>query len=158
MIEILEAQFPQQLDAVRAVFREYAQGLGIDLGFQNFEAELADLPGKYAAPHGRVLLAWDHGEVVGSVALRPLEGTICEMKRLYVRPAGRGQQLGKRLAERIVQAAKEAGYTKMRLDTLSTMHAALAVYAALGFVSIPAYVFNPEENALFLELDLTRAA
>jgi GNAT superfamily N-acetyltransferase len=158
MTQIHEAQFPQHLETVRAIFREYAQGLGIDLRFQNFDAELAELPGKYAAPRGRVLLAWDEDEAVGCVALRPLEDGVCEMKRLYVRAAGRGQQLGRQLAESIVRVAKEAGYARMRLDTLATMHAALRVYATLGFEPIPAYVFNPVEGALFLELDLTRLA
>ena len=157
MTEIGNAQFPQHLEAVRAIFREYAKSLGIDLSFQDFEAELAGLPGKYAAPRGRVLLAWNDGAVTGSVALRPLDQTVCEMKRLYVRPAGRGQQLGKRLAECIVQTAKEAGYTKMRLDTLPSMRAAQHVYASLGFTAIPAYVFNPVEGTKFLELDLSSA-
>jgi GNAT superfamily N-acetyltransferase len=157
MTEIQAAHFPQHLAAVQAIFREYAESLGIDLSFQNFDAELADLPGKYAAPRGCVLLAWRDREVIGSVAMRPLDETVCEMKRLYVRPAGRGQQLGKRLAECIVQMAKETGYTKIRLDTLPTMQAAQHVYALLGFVPIPAYVFNPVEGTLFLELDLGEA-
>jgi GNAT superfamily N-acetyltransferase len=157
MTEIHTAQFPQHVEAVRAIFREYAESLGIDLSFQNFDAELADLPGKYAAPRGRVLLAWREGEVIGSVAMRPLDETVCEMKRLYVRPVGRGQQLGTRLAEYIVQVAREVGYTKVRLDTLPTMQAAQNVYASLGFVPIPAYVFNPVEGTLFLELDLGTA-
>jgi ribosomal protein S18 acetylase RimI-like enzyme len=158
MTEILEAQFPQQLDIVRAIFSEYAESLGIDLGFQDFSGELAALPGKYAAPQGAVLLAWNNGEVIGSAALRPLDGSICEMKRLYVRPSGRGQQLGKKLATRIVQIAKQAGYTKIRLDTLPHMHAAQQLYASLGFRAIEAYVFNPVADAQFLELDLTLAS
>jgi GNAT superfamily N-acetyltransferase len=157
MTEIQAARFPQHLEAVQAIFREYAESLGVDLSFQNFDAELAELPGKYAAPRGRVLLAWSDDEVIGSVAMRPLDEAVCEMKRLYVRPAGRGQQLGKRLAECIVQIAKETGYTRIRLDTLPTMQAAQHVYALLGFVPIPAYVFNPVEGTLFLELDLGTA-
>lgn len=155
MTEIRAAQFPEHVEAVRAIFREYAEGLGIDLCFQHFDTELAELPGIYAAPHGRVLLAWHDDEVVGCVGLRPLEDGACEMKRLYVRPAGRGKQLGRRLVDTIIQAAKETGYTKIRLDTLPHLKTALHIYDTLGFVRIPAYVFNPIEGVVFLELDLT---
>ncbi len=158
MTEIDEAQFPEQLDDVRAIFREYAASLDIDLSFQDFEAELAALPGKYAAPRGRVLLARNNGTIIGCVALRPLDDDgVCEMKRLYVRPAGRGQQLGRRLATQIIQFADAAGYTRMRLDTLPSMHAAQDLYASLGFRPIAAYVFNPVEGTQYLELDLNRS-
>ncbi|WP_233836008.1 GNAT family N-acetyltransferase [Paraburkholderia sp. ZP32-5] len=157
MIRIQTARFPAQIDIVRTIFREYAESLGIDLGFQQFDDELAGLPGKFAAPQGCVLLASnDDGEVVGCVAMRPIDETICEMKRLYVRPAGRGLHAGRQLATRICEAAKQAGYQRMRLDTLPTMHAALALYASLGFEPIDAYVFNPIPGAIFLECDLTR--
>jgi ribosomal protein S18 acetylase RimI-like enzyme len=156
MTEIYAAQFPQHLEVVRAIFREYAESLDIDLSFQDFEAELAGLPGKYAAPRGRILLAWSNGQVIGSVAMHPLEDAVCEMKRLYVQPAGRGQQLGRRLAQLIAQISKEAGYTKIRLDTLPGMQAAQYLYASLGFTHIPAYVFNPVAGTKFMELDLTR--
>jgi GNAT superfamily N-acetyltransferase len=154
MIEIRPARFPQQADDVRALMREYAAGLGIDLGFQDFDAELAGLPGKYAPPRGCVLLAWQDDAALGIVGLRPLDETVCEMKRLYVRPAGRGQQLGLRLAEAVVRVARDSGYAAMRLDTLPQMKAAQRIYTSLGFHPIPAYVFNPVEDALFLELDL----
>ncbi|MFL9876012.1 GNAT family N-acetyltransferase [Paraburkholderia megapolitana] len=154
MTEIRAARFPEHLEAVRAIFREYAASLPVDLDFQNFAAELADLPGKYAEPEGRVLLAWSGREVLGSVAMRPLENDICEMKRLYVRPAGRGQSLGRQLAMRIVQVAKETGYRKIRLDTLPDMAAAQQLYASLGFQAIAAYVYNPVAGTQFLELDL----
>jgi GNAT superfamily N-acetyltransferase len=157
MIQISTAQFPLQLEAVRGIFREYAESLGIDLGFQNFESELADLPGKFAAPRGRVLLAHNADELVGCVAMRPLDDTTCEMKRLYVRPAGRGLQTGRQLAARICECARNAGYHRIRLDSLPTMQAALALYASLGFEPIPAYVFNPIAGAVFLELNLIRA-
>ena len=154
MIDIRLARFPEDLDAVRAIFREYADSLGIDLSFQGFDQELAGLPGKYALPAGAILLAWRDDRVVGSVALRAFELDICEMKRLYVRPEGRGEQLGRRLAQAVVHAARDAGYRKMRLDTLPSMQAAQRLYASLGFRPISAYVFNPVEGTQFLELEL----
>lgn len=151
MIEIRAARFPDDAEVVRAVFREYAEGLGIDLGFQDFEAELADLPGKYAEPDGCVLLAVDGDAVLGCVALRPSGPGAAEMKRLYVRPVGRGLKLGRRLAEAVCEAARQAGYARIRLDTLPDMAAARAVYASMGFVPTAPYVFNPIEGAIFLE-------
>jgi ribosomal protein S18 acetylase RimI-like enzyme len=154
MTEIYAARFPEHLDSVRSIFREYAESLNIDLGFQDFEAELAGLPGKFAAPRGRILLAENDGQVIGCIALRPLDDTLCEMKRLYIRPSGRGHQLGKKLAMQICHIAQEAGYSAIRLDTLSTMVAARQLYVSLGFKEISAYVFNPHEDALYMELDL----
>jgi len=154
MIEIRPAEVPQDLPVVRDLFREYAQGLGIDLCFQDFETELATLPGRYAPPQGRLMLAWNGAEAVGCVALRPLPGGACEMKRLYVRSAVRGQQLGRRLAERICHQAREAGYRRICLDTLPTMSAAVRLYAALGFKPVEPYVFNPIEGAIFLGMEL----
>lgn len=156
MIEIYPARFPEQLEVVRAIFREYAESLGIDLSFQNFESELADLPGKFAAPRGRVLLARNDEDVVGCVAMRPLDELTCEMKRLYIRPSGRGQRAGRQLATLICRIAQEAGYTHIRLDTLPDMQAAQQLYTSLGFKPIPAYVFNPIAGTLFMERDLTR--
>jgi ribosomal protein S18 acetylase RimI-like enzyme len=156
MIRILTARFPEQIEAVRAIFREYAESLGIDLCFQNFDAELAGMPGKFAAPLGRVLLAYHDADIIGCVAMRPLDETTCEMKRLYVRPSGRGLQAGRLLATQICAVAKESGYRRIRLDTLPSMHAALGLYASLGFAPIPAYVFNPIAGAIYLECDLTR--
>jgi putative acetyltransferase len=144
----------QDIDLARELFREYATSLGLDLEFQGFSEELATLPGAYAPPRGRLLLAWEEGEAAGCVALRPIEPGICEMKRLYVRPAYRGAGLGRRLAERIVREAREAGYGRMRLDTLPAMAGAQALYQALGFRSIPPYRANPIDGAVFLELTL----
>jgi ribosomal protein S18 acetylase RimI-like enzyme len=154
MTEIRSARFPQDLEPVRAIFREYADSLGVDLCFQGFEAELAGLPGMYAEPQGRILLAEEDGRAVGCVAMRPLDGAVCEMKRLYVRPSGRGRHLGRRLATAICRAAREAGYERMRLDTLASMQAAQRLYRSLGFEPIAPYVFNPIEGAQYLELDL----
>jgi GNAT superfamily N-acetyltransferase len=154
MTEIRHADLPQDLQAIRELFREYADGLGVDLAFQGFEAELAALPGKYAPPAGRILLAWKGTQAVGCVALRPLDAGTCEMKRLYVRPVARGEQLGRRLAESICQEAREAGYLQIRLDTLPTMASAQALYGLLGFVPIDPYVFNPISGTKFLALDL----
>lgn len=156
MIQITTAQFPEQLESIRAIFSEYAESLGIDLGFQNFESELADLPGKFAAPRGRVLLAHHDQELIGCVAMRPLDDTTCEMKRLYVRPSGRGLRAGRQLATRICDVARDAGYHRIRLDSLPTMQAALELYTSLGFERIPAYVFNPIAGAVFLERNLIR--
>jgi len=154
MIDIRPAEFPRDLDIVRTLFREYADGLGIDLCFQGFEEELAALPGKYAPPQGTVLLAWD-GEgddkaAVGCVALRPIKNGDGEMKRLYVKRSARGTQLGRRLAERICEEARAAGHARICLDTLPTMQAAVALYTSLGFRPIEPYVYNPIPGALFL--------
>lgn len=154
MIEIRAAENPVDIPATRALFLEYAAGLGVDLCFQDFEAELASLPGKYALPMGRLLLACDDSEAVGCVALRPVDAETCEMKRLYVRPVVRGQQLGRRLAQRICAEASDAGYRRICLDTLSTMEPALALYASLGFSAVEPYVFNPIRGAIFLGLEL----
>jgi GNAT superfamily N-acetyltransferase len=154
VIDIRPADPPADLSVVRLLFRQYAESLGIDLGFQDFEAELVSLPGKYSPPRGSVLLAWNGDRAVGCVALRPIDDNVCEMKRLYVHPELRAQRVGRRLAERIIQEARAIGYRSMNLDTLPSMSPALRLYSNLGFRPIEPYVFNPIEGAIFLGLDL----
>lgn len=155
MFDIRPAAMPGHLQDVRRLFRDYAASLDISLDFQDFESELAGLPGAYAPPVGRILLAWRDGEALGCVALRPLEPGTCEMKRLYVGPGARGGGLGRLLAGAICAEARAAGYRRMRLDTLASMSAARHLYGSLGFRPIPPYCFNPFPDAVFLELDLS---
>ena len=148
----------ETLEAARALFREYASGLGIDLCFQGFDAELASLPGEYAAPQGLLLLAWVDGALAGCGAFRPLPdvdyANACEMKRLYVRRAFRRFGLGRLLAQALIDGALQAGYSAMLLDTLDDMEAARGLYASLGFVEVPPYYFNPIPGAHYLKVDL----
>jgi ribosomal protein S18 acetylase RimI-like enzyme len=152
-VEIVAGHRGEHVPVIRRLFEEYADALGVDLGFQDFERELAELPGEYAPPGGRLLLALDP-EPAGCVALRPYEPGVCEMKRLYVRPAHRRGGLGRQLAEAVIAAGREAGYERMRLDTLPTMQAARALYRSLGFVEIEAYRFNPVHGTTYFELAL----
>jgi len=153
-IDIRPAIMPQDLAVVTELLREYANSLGVNLHFQDFESEVASLPGKYQPPTGRLLIAWSEGEALGCIALRARDAQTCEMKRLYVRPAARGRELGRQLAERICQEAREAGYRRICLDTLPAMASAQALYRSLGFVPIEPYVFNPIEGSQFLGLEL----
>jgi GNAT superfamily N-acetyltransferase len=141
-------------DVVRPLLREYADSLGFPLDFQDFERELAELPGAYTAPRGALILARMNDDDAGCVALRPLAGDTCEMKRLYVRATHRGAGVGRLLAEAIVAEARALGYARMRLDTVPGMETAQALYRRLGFVAIEPYTPNPVDGARFLELDL----
>ena len=153
---VLPADGQADLEDAADLFRAYAAALPVDLGYQGFVEELAGLPGKYAPPAGAVLRARaPSGEAIGCVAMRPIEeGRICEMKRLYVTPAARGLGLGAALIRAIVDQARADGYGEMRLDTLPTMHAALAMYARAGFTRIGAYYPTPVEGTIFLAMRL----
>jgi putative acetyltransferase len=155
MIRPVAAGDAAALEQVRELFREYAAGLSFDLCFQDFEAELAGLPGKYAPPGGCLLLAVCDGQPGGCVALRRLEDGVAEMKRLYVRPTARGKGLGRRLTLAVLDEARRLGYRSLRLDTVpAVMGEATALYQALGFRPVPPYCHNPVPGAVFLGLDL----
>lgn len=138
----------------RCLFREYESFLNVDLCFQGFEEELSSLPGRYAPPDGALLLAMIDGKAVGCVALRKLEDGICEMKRLYVKPEARGIALGRKLVDEIIATARKNGYALMRLDTLESLTAAIALYQQLGFHQVEPYYDNPLADALYWELEL----
>ncbi|HEV2400743.1 MAG TPA: GNAT family N-acetyltransferase [Candidatus Sulfotelmatobacter sp.] len=150
---LVQAQTPAQIGHARELFLEYAQSLGFSLCFQNFDRELANLPGDYAPPEGRLLLAEYDGQLAGCVALHKLDDGICEMKRLYLRPQFRGKGLGGILAHRIISDARLVGYKRMRLDTVEpVMKDAVAMYRRLGFREIAPYCENPIAGALYMEL------
>jgi GNAT superfamily N-acetyltransferase len=150
-----EANTPEEFEQVRRLFRAYAGWLAVDLCFQDFEREVAGLPGCYAPPAGRLLIARVAGDVVGCVGLRPLEPGVCEMKRLWVEPGFAGRGIGRALAEGIIATARKIGCERMRLDTIpERMPAAQRLYADLGFREIPPYYHNPLEGVVMLELAL----
>jgi len=151
----VQAENPAQVAQARELFLEYAESLGFSLCFQNFDKELAGLPGEYAQPEGRLLLAEYNGQLAGCVALHKLEPGICEMKRLYLRSQFRGKGLGLALANRIIAEARQIGYRRMRLDTVEpVMRDAVVMYRRLGFQEIAPYCVNPIEGALYMELAL----
>jgi GNAT superfamily N-acetyltransferase len=157
-VEILPARSADEIAMVKTLFREYAASLGVSLCFQGFDQELAEMPGAYASPAGRLFLVHVNGQPAGCVGLRPLDGGEgrCEMKRLYLRPGHRGLGLGRRLAELIIAEARDIGYRKLVLDTLADMKTARALYAELGFREISAYYDNPLPGVLYAELDLRK--
>jgi len=155
MEQIVQVETSDHFEIASQLLREYEQSLGLNLCFQGFETELATLPGKYAPPRGSLLLAFVGNTPAGIIAMRPIEHRICEMKRLYVRPSARGRNLGRKLIRRIMSDARDAGYVKMRLDTLTgKMDHAIALYREFGFYEIPAYFGSPLEHELFLQADL----
>jgi ribosomal protein S18 acetylase RimI-like enzyme len=154
MAVVQPVELESDVAEARALFEAYARGLGIDLCFQDFAAELAALPGQYARPDGILYIARSEDMPVGCVAVRKFADGICEMKRLYVAPFARGRGVGKQLAQRAIRFAQSADYDRMRLDTLETMTEAQRLYVALGFTRIPPYRHNPIPGAAFFELDL----
>lgn len=153
--QLFQATTDEHINAARTLFREYEAGLGISLCFQNFDQELKNLPGDYAPPDGRLLLVVENDELAGCIAMRKLSDSVCEMKRLFVRPGYRASGLGRFLAESIIDEARKLGYTHMRLDTIpGKMDKAIALYQSLGFVEIEPYRENPVEGAKFMELKL----
>jgi ribosomal protein S18 acetylase RimI-like enzyme len=154
MLKINAVQNEQDVESVRALFIEYAESLDFDLGFQNFDEELANLPSGYGEPGGCILLAEYQGRNVGCVALRASGDDVCEMKRLYVQPSFHGRGIGRALAEAIIEEARRIGYKRMRLDTVPSMEAARSLYRSLGFTEIGPYRYNPIDGAVFMELKL----
>jgi putative acetyltransferase len=155
MLRIFESETAHHLAQARVLFEEYAEELGHDLEFQHFSSELETMPGPYAPPGGRLVLATYAEDLAGCVALRGQTATICEMKRLYVRPKFRARGIGRRLAVEIIAIAQQIGYERMRLDTLKSMAIPRALYRSLGFKEIAPYYDNPIPGALFFELNLT---
>jgi putative acetyltransferase len=154
-IELIQATLPEHIEQARALFIEYGESLGFSLCFQSFDEELKSLPGAYAPPKGRLLLAHCGDHAAGCIALRPLEPGICEMKRLYVRPGDRGKNIGRMLVEMLIVEARAIGYERMRLDTVeSAMKDAVGLYRRMGFREIAPYSSIPIETALWLELPL----
>ena len=155
MIQFIQAASADQIENARMLFREYEAWLGFDLCFQNFEDELRTLPGRYAEPEGRLLLVYADEKLAGCVAMRKLEVSVCEMKRLYVRPEFRGKGLGNNLIEKLIDDARSIGYHTMRLDTYPpNMEKAVRLYESHGFEPTPAYYNNPTEGVLFMEKKL----
>jgi ribosomal protein S18 acetylase RimI-like enzyme len=157
-LTIVQAESEGQISHVRELFLEYAQSLGFSLCFQSFDQELADLPGDYAPPEGRLLLAEFEGQLAGCAALHKLEPGICEMKRLYLRPQFRGKGLGRALTQAILDEARALGYQRLRLDTVEpVMKDAVGMYRKLGFKEITPYRVNPMEGTLYMELNLEQS-
>jgi ribosomal protein S18 acetylase RimI-like enzyme len=159
-MKLIQVQSAEEVSRARDLFEEYAAWLGLNLCFQNFDKELAELPGEYIPPRGRLFLATEEDQIAGCVALRKIDDGehgdgVCEMKRLYVRPAFRGLGLGRTLTETVIESAREIGYARIRLDTLpGKMDRAIAMYRSLGFKNIEPYYHNPVADAAFMELEL----
>jgi putative acetyltransferase len=154
MLKISPVQTDNDIKTVKQLFVEYADSLGFDLCFQNFQEELANLPGDYAPPNGCLLLAKYNSNTAGCIALRKLSDSVCEMKRLYIKPKFRGLKIGRKLVETVIAEARRIGYTCIRADTVPSMKEARALYASIGFKEINPYCHNPVEGAIFIELKL----
>jgi putative acetyltransferase len=154
MLNIIIAETEEHIKHFHELFKEYEKQLNIDLCFQDFETELANLPGVYAPPEGCMLLAEYDNKIAGCVTLKKIDEGICEMKRLYVRPDFRGKSIGRELSEAIVEEARKMGYAKMRLDTLTRLTEAITLYRSMGFKEIKPYVFNPLDDVVYMELEL----
>jgi ribosomal protein S18 acetylase RimI-like enzyme len=153
-VRISEARWPDDRETVEAMFREYIASLAEDISFQNVDAELGNLPGKYARPTGVVLIARDGAEAAGAVAYRMVEPGVCEMKRLYVRPMFRGRDIGRELANELIEDARARGYRALLLDTLASMQSARTLYRDLGFVPVAPYYDNPLPGVMYMALEL----
>ena len=153
-VTVIQADSPALVDEARRLFQEYAADIRVNLCFQNFAEELASLPGGYAPPEGALLLALDADQCAGCVALRKIEDDVCEMKRLYVRPPFRKHGVGRDLAVHVIALARQHGYRLMRLDTLAWMKPAITLYERLGFRRIGPYCYNPQQDAIYMELPL----
>lgn len=153
-VKIKSIETSDDLESIRTLFYEYAWNLGFDLSFQEFNKEVESLPGNYSPPEGCLLIAVEDQDVLGCVALRKIEDNVCEMKRLFVRSAHRGRGIGRKLAQAVISASRNMGYTRMRLDTISSMKEATTLYRSLGFRDTKSYCFNPVPGAVFFELSL----
>jgi len=154
VVQVREARTGGTVSSARRLIEEYSASLGIDLSFENFEQEIAEFPAHYTRPEGRVLVAVERGEAVGVVCLRRLSARVCELKRMYVKPKFRGRGIGRLLATRAIREAREIGYARVRLDTLSKLKEAVSLYGSLGFKEIGPYRVNPNKGVVFLELNL----
>ena len=154
MVRFVQAETEEQIHQAQELFLEYADSLNFDLCFQNFDKELAELPGEYAPPHGRLLLVFEEAQLAGCVALRRISEKVCEMKRLYVPPTVRGKGIGRALAEKIIDEAQKIGYIRMRLDTVPLMKEAIALYQSMGFKTVEPYRHNPIKGAIYMELEM----
>ncbi|MEM6318202.1 MAG: GNAT family N-acetyltransferase [Bacteroidota bacterium] len=155
MIRLLPAINPKDYTIAAQLFEEYATQIGVDLSFQNFKEELAAIEQQYGKPNGVIYLAYDRQDhPAGCFGIRPFDGTICELKRMYLQPSLRGKGVGKQMLQKAIEVGKNLGYTKMRLDTLPTMESAIGLYKKLGFYEIPAYRYNPIAGTKYFELDL----
>jgi len=154
MIELLEIESKQDYNLAAELFKEYVSQLGIDLSFQNFNKELENIAIEYGRPEGTIFIAYNNKEPVGCFGVRKLDDSMCELKRMYVRESARGLGVGKQLLDKSIEVGKLLGYSKMRLDTLDTMHAAMSLYRKAGFYEIEPYRFNPLQGARYFEIDL----